>query len=58
LIAGLCAGLVAGEAAAEKQPHMRAALAALVTARNQLDKASHDKGGHRVKALALALETR
>jgi hypothetical protein len=44
-----------GEAAAEKeaQPHMRAALVNLKQARNQLEKATHDKGGHRVKALEL-----
>jgi len=40
------------EATAEKQPRMRAALYSLKQAENQLAKASHDKGGHRVKALA------
>jgi hypothetical protein len=35
----------------EAQPHMKAALAELETARNQLEKASSDKGGHRAKAL-------
>jgi hypothetical protein len=38
---------------AEPQPHMRAALASLQTAKNQLEKASHDKGGHRVRAIGL-----
>ena len=36
----------------EAQPHMRAALATLHTAQRQLEKATADKGGHRVKALA------
>jgi hypothetical protein len=34
------------------QPHMTSALSALRTAEAQLAKATHDKGGHRVKALA------
>jgi hypothetical protein len=38
---------------AERQPHMRAALSSLQSAKAQLEKASSDKGGHRVKALAL-----
>ncbi len=38
---------------AEPQPHMQAALASLRTAKDQLQKATHDKGGHRVKAIAL-----
>jgi hypothetical protein len=38
------------------QPHMQAALASLRTAREQLQKASDDKGGHRKKALALVQE--
>ncbi|MEJ7731454.1 MAG: hypothetical protein WKG00_19840 [Polyangiaceae bacterium] len=41
------------EASADPQPHMKAALATLVPAKNQLAKASHDKAGHRVKAIAL-----
>src|SRR5687768_10076475 len=47
--------LTAGIASADKerQPHMRAALASLQTAKNQLDKADTDKGGHRAKALDL-----
>ncbi len=39
-------------AEAEPQPHMQAALASLRAAKDQLEKASHDKGGHRVKAIA------
>ena len=38
---------------AEKQPHMAHALKALVSAKIQLEKAEHDKGGHRVKAIDL-----
>jgi hypothetical protein len=33
------------------QPHMQAALDALETAEHQLNQATADKGGHRVKAL-------
>ena len=35
------------------QPKMQAALEALRNARGQLERAEHDKGGHRVKALGL-----
>jgi len=38
-------------AGAPDQPHMQTALTALESARNNLDKASPDKGGHRGKAL-------
>lgn len=38
---------------AEPQPHMRAALTSLRAARAHLEKAVPDKGGHRVKAIAL-----
>jgi hypothetical protein len=40
-------------AGAVPQPHMRAALTSLRAARAHLDKAEPDKGGHRVKAIAL-----
>jgi hypothetical protein len=40
-------------AIAEKQPHMKTALGHLKKARVQLEKATADKGGHRVKALDL-----
>ncbi len=40
-------------AAAPDQPHMQAALDALESARNNLDKANADKGGHRAKAIDL-----
>ncbi len=35
------------------QPKMEAALASLRHARDDLDRAEHDKGGHRVKAIEL-----
>ncbi len=35
----------------ERQPHMENALHALQNAEEQLNKAEHDKGGHREKAL-------
>jgi hypothetical protein len=38
---------------AEGQPHMRTALSTLKVARSQLEKATHDKGGHRAAALKL-----
>jgi hypothetical protein len=38
---------------APDQPHMQAALGALTSARNNLDKAEADKGGHRAKAIDL-----
>lgn len=44
-------GNVVRDAFAEPQPHMRNAIEALQTARTQLQKASADKGGHRVKAI-------
>jgi hypothetical protein len=40
-------------AGAEPQPHMKAALNSLEAAHNQLQKATPDKGGHRVKAMEL-----
>lgn len=43
----------APQAIAEKQPHMEAALAALRTARDELNLAAEDKGGHRAAALKL-----
>jgi hypothetical protein len=38
---------------AEPQPLMRAALVSLRAAKGQLEKATHDKGGHRVRAIGL-----
>ncbi len=56
IAAGAGAGtmyLTVGEAGAENQPHMRAALGSLQSARNQLQNATADKGGHRAKAIGL-----
>lgn len=50
-VGALGLGFAAGTAAAERQPHMRAALRALTTAKTQLQQAEPDKGGHREKAL-------
>ena len=55
-VLAFCAGNAVYEAQAEPQPHMKAALANLQTAANQLEKASHDKGGHRAAALKLTKE--
>jgi hypothetical protein len=41
----------AGAAACNNQPNMSAALGELRAARGSLDKAEHDKGGWRVKAI-------
>lgn len=38
---------------ADPQPKMRSALDSLRSAERSLESASHDKGGHRAKALAL-----
>jgi len=40
-------------ASAERQPHMRKALATLKIAKNQLEAATPDRGGRRVKAIEL-----
>jgi len=52
-VVALVVGFAAGNAFAERQPHMQAALRALRNARQQLDSAEADKGGHRVKAIQL-----
>jgi hypothetical protein len=49
---GLC-GLAAGLAKAENQPHMQAALGHLRAAKQSLETADPDKGGHRTKAINL-----
>lgn len=47
-------GAVIGFAAnGMEQPHMRAALESLKGARQQLEQAEHNKGGHREKAIKL-----
>lgn len=51
-LALLVAAFAAGRVWAD-QPHMRAALEHLRSARAELDRALADKGGHRVKAIAL-----
>ena len=38
---------------AEAQPHMQSALDHLKSAKEELEKATPDKGGHRVKAISL-----
>ncbi len=48
----MAGGVFIGEALAA-QPHMRAALESLRTARSELDMAEHNKGGHRVEAIRL-----
>lgn len=45
-------GIFIGQATAD-QPHMQAALDALVSARDQLVAASPNKGGHRLAAIRL-----
>jgi outer membrane lipoprotein-sorting protein len=55
--AAFALGLIAGQqslftnAFAENQPQMQAALNNLQQAKTHLQSASHDKGGHRTKAL-------
>lgn len=48
IVAGMSIG-----AWAEKQPRMTASLSYLVKAKNELERATHDKGGHRVAAIRL-----
>ena len=52
LSVAVAGGVFIGQAMAD-QPHMQAALASLIEARDQLAIAAHDKGGHRVEALRL-----
>ncbi len=49
----LCLGFAAGCATGGGQPHMTAALDELRAARGELEAAVTDKGGHRVRAIAL-----
>ena len=55
LSATLAAGVFIGQAWAA-QPHMRAALDDLRSAKSELEQATHNKGGHRVEALRLTNE--
>jgi hypothetical protein len=47
---------LATPAHADQQPKMQAALGALEAAKTNLENATHDKGGHRVKALEATKE--
>lgn len=49
----LLLGVVAIAGAVPDQPHMQAARSSLQTAKAELQKASPDKGGHRVNAIGL-----
>jgi len=52
VVAAIASGFVAGRASAD-QPRMQAAIEHLRLAKVELEKADHDKGGHRDKALRL-----
>jgi hypothetical protein len=53
LAAALAASTLVPDVTAEPQPKMRAALDSLREAARSLEQATHDKGGHRAKALQL-----
>jgi hypothetical protein len=53
VILAVSGGAFAAGLAYAAQPHMEAALNALLTAQTELKVAEHNKGGHRVKALDL-----
>jgi hypothetical protein len=53
IILGLVVGGSLSVYAAERQPHMTAALESLQNAKAELEKGSADKGGHRAKAIDL-----
>ena len=53
LAAALAASTLVPDVTAEPQPKMRAALDSRRGAERALEQASHDKGGHRAKALQL-----
>ena len=53
VILAVAGGAFAAGLAYAAQPHMEAALNALLTAQTELKIAEHDKGGHRAKALDL-----
>lgn len=56
LTALLAGAFILLQAQQEKQPNMRAAIQHLKSAKESLQKASADKGGHRVKAIQLVNE--
>jgi hypothetical protein len=49
----LTVGYIAGCATGSGQPHMQAAIDHLRTARDELNRAAADKGGHRERAIAI-----
>ena len=51
LLFGIAGATLVHTAEAERQPKMRAALITLKKAKQQLEAATPDKGGHRVKAI-------
>lgn len=53
LAAALGASTLVAAATADPQPKMRSALDSLRDAKRSLERAVHDKGGHRAKALEL-----
>jgi len=53
VLAGLFVASLGMNAGADRQPLMQDALASLKSAANSLKNATHDKGGHRAKALEL-----
>ena len=53
VILAVAGGAFAAGLAYAAQPHMEAALNALLTAQSELKVAEHNKGGHRAKALDL-----
>ena len=52
-VGGALTGALLAAGAEADQPHMEAALEHLKAAQSELEKAGHDKGGHRAKALDL-----
>jgi len=52
VVTAIASGIVAGRASAD-QPRMQAALEHLRMAKVELEKADHDKGGHRDRAIRL-----
>jgi hypothetical protein len=53
VVLAVAGGAFAAGLAYAAQPHMEAALNALLTAQTEMKVAEHDKAGHRVKALDL-----
>ncbi len=53
VVLAVAGGAFAAGLAYAAQPHMEAALNALLTAQTELKVGEHNKGGHRVKALEL-----